>query len=289
VEKALRHVAQTIVLAGYDDPRKTLGSSNLDLPFSRLLTSYRHDDPVPQPQLALPVNTVEAAGIHYQANDARSRAAADLVTTAFFFLLRVGEYTMPRRNARTRTVQFRIQDVTFRDADGTVILNTAPLHVLTAANSVTLFLDNQKNGQRGTTILHTSTGSWFCPVQALARRVASVMAFNVPVSTPLSFVRPGVHVEAKHITSLVRHAASTTNLVAQGYNMRRIGTHSLRASGAMALKLQGEADSTIMKIGRWSGTTYLTYIHSQIGALNAGLAARMAVRIHFVNVGATVR
>jgi hypothetical protein len=57
----------------------------------------------------------------------------------------------------------------------------------------------------------------------------------------------------------------------------------------MALKLQGAVDSTIMKIGRWSGTTYLTYIHSQIGALNAGLAARMAVRIHFVNVGATVR
>jgi hypothetical protein len=49
----------------------------------------------------------------------------------------------------------------------------------------------------------------------------------------------------------------------------------------MALKLKGEADSTIMKIGRWSGTTYLTYILSQSGALNAGLAARMAVRIHF--------
>jgi hypothetical protein len=289
VEKALRHVAQTILLAGYDDPRKTRGSSELDLPFTRLLASYRQTDPVPQPQLALPVNTVEAAGIHYQSNDARTRAAGDLVTAAFFFLLRVGEYTMPRKNVRTRTVQFRVQDVTFRHADGTVILNTAPLAVLAAARSVTLFLDNQKNGQRGTTILHTSTGSWFCPVQALARRVASVMAFDVPMSTPLSFVRPGNHVSAIHITALIRQAAVTTNLVAQGYDMRRIGTHSLRASGAMALKLQGAVDSTIMKIGRWSGTTYLTYIHAQIGALNAGLAARMAVRIHFVNVGATVR
>jgi hypothetical protein len=289
VEKALRYVAQTIVLAGDDDPRKTLGSSDLDLVFSRLLSSYHNEDPVPQPQLALPVNTVEAAGIHYQSNDAQSRAAADLVTTAFFFLLRVGEYTMPRKNVRTRTVQFRVQDVTFRHADGTVLLNTAPLQSLAAASSVTLFLDNQKNGQRGTTILHTRTGSWFCPVQALARRVASVMAFNVPVSTPLSFVRPGVHVAAKNITALVRHAATTTNLVAQGYDLRRIGTHSLRASGAMALKLQGAADSTIMKIGRWSNTTYLTYIHAQIGALNAGLAARMAVRVHFINVGATVR
>jgi hypothetical protein len=57
----------------------------------------------------------------------------------------------------------------------------------------------------------------------------------------------------------------------------------------MALKLQGEADSTIMKIGRWSGTTFLTYIHSQIGAINAGLATRMATRIHFINVGAKGR
>jgi hypothetical protein len=54
----------------------------------------------------------------------------------------------------------------------------------------------------------------------------------------------------------------------------------------MALKLQGEADSTIMKLGRWTALTFLTYIHSQIGALNVGLATRMARRVHFVNVAA---
>ena len=57
----------------------------------------------------------------------------------------------------------------------------------------------------------------------------------------------------------------------------------------MALKLQGVGDSTINKIGRLTGDTWLTYIHSQIGAINAGLAARMALRIHFVNIGATAR
>jgi hypothetical protein len=103
--------------------------------------------------------------------------------------------------------------------------------------------------------------------------VASVMAFKIPMSTPLSFVRPGgSHVSAIHVTALVRQAAVTTKLMAQGYDMRRIDTHSLRASGTMALKLQGAVDLTIMKNGRWSGTTYLTYIHSQIGTLNAGLA-----------------
>jgi hypothetical protein len=36
----------------------------------------------------------------------------------------------------------------------------------------------------------------------------------------------------------------------------------------MALKLQGVDDSLIMKIGQWTGLTFLTYIHAQIGALN---------------------
>jgi hypothetical protein len=77
---------------------------------------------------------------------------------------------------------------------------------------------------------------------------------------------------AAHITTLVHQAVTDTNLVTQGYNFKRIGSHSLRASGAMALKLQGVEDSLIMKIGRWTGLTFLTYIHSQIDALKTGLA-----------------
>ena len=88
--------------------------------------------------------------------------------------------------------------------------------------------------------------------------------------------------------TLVHLACHDTNLVAQGYDLTRVGTHSLRASGAMALKLQGVDDSLIMKIGRWTGLTFLTYIHAQIGALNAGLAQRMAIRVHFVNVASHI-
>jgi hypothetical protein len=263
VKKALRHVAQTLLLEG-----------------------YKEQDPAPKPQLALPVTTIEHAGAYHQApHDALSRATADLTTIAFFFLLRVGEYTMPRRNVRTRTEQFRVQDITFRRND-LVIPNTAPLDQLALAESVTLYfyLDNQKNGQRGATIYHNACPTWFCPVKALARRVSSIMAQGCPLTTALSHVGPGTHVISKTINTLIHRAALETNLVAQGYDLKRIGLHSLRASGAMALKLQGVDDSLIMKIGRWTGLTFLTYIHAQIGALNTGLAQRMAIRIHFVNV-----
>ena len=55
----------------------------------------------------------------------------------------------------------------------------------------------------------------------------------------------------------------------------------------MALKLNGEADSTIKIMGRWSSDTFITYIHSQIGALTAGLSIKMAREreIMFHNVG----
>jgi hypothetical protein len=277
-------VAQTFVLAGYDDPRRTYGSKELDLPFRHLLKGYKEADPPPKPQLALPVVTVERAGAYYQAPHAPlTKATADLVTIGFFFLLRVGEYTMPRRNVRTRTEQFRVQDVTFRQ-DGLVLPNTTPLAQLVLADSVTLYLDNQKNGQRGATIHHTACPTWFCPVKALARRVTSIMSQGCLPATPLSFVTPGTHVLSNHINALIHRAAHETNLVAQGYDLKRVGSHSLRASGAMALKLQGVDDSLIMKIGRWTGLTFLTYIHAQIGALNTGLAQRMATRIHFINV-----
>jgi hypothetical protein len=286
VEKALRHVAQTLLLAGYDDPRRTYGAKELDLPFRHLLKSYKDQDPAPKPQLALPVATVERAAAYCQApHQPLIRATADLVTIAFFFLLRVGEYTMPRRNVRTRTVQFRVQDVIFR-RNGIVLPNSTPLPDLLTADSVTLHLDNQKNGQRGATIHHTACPTSFCPVKALARRVCSIVSQRCDPATPLSYVSPGVHVLSNNIIALVRHAALETNLVAQGYDLKRVGSHSLRASGAMALKLQGVDDSLIMKLGRWTGLTFLTYIHSQIGALNTGLAQRMTHRIHFINVAA---
>jgi hypothetical protein len=284
VEKAMRHVAQTLILARFDDPRRTYGSKELDLPFRHLLKSYKDKDPAPKLQLALPVAAVEYAGASHQAsNTPLTRATADLITTAFFFLLQVGEYAMPKANVRTWTIQFCLQDVTFQ-TNGVVLPHTYPLAQLLLAKSVTLFMDNQKNGQHGATIHHTVCPGWFCPVKALAWRVAAICLQNCPPSTPLSSVQPGIHVVASHITVLIKQATIDTNLISQGYDLQRIGTHSLRASGAMALKLQGVDGLLIMKIGRWTGLTFLTYIHSQIGAFNTGLARRMTTCIHFENV-----
>ena len=74
----------------------------------------------------------------------------------------------------------------------------------------------------------------------------------------------------------VRWGATSDSLLTRGYTI---------AGGAMAMKLSGASDSTIMRVGRWTSLTYLTYIHSQIGALTAGVVWRMSTAFTFQNVG----
>lgn len=248
--------------------------------------AYKDADPAPKPQVALPVDTIRAAAsVGHQPNATKmALAVGDLIIIAFYFLLRVGEYTFPGTRL-TRTVQFRVQDVRFWRKEE-LLPHTATFADLSKADSATLWIDNQKNGQRGDTIHHFKTNNpRFCPVGALARRVSSIRNQGMPESTPLSYVSPGVHVLSKDITKVIRRAAKATNLVKHGYDPKRIGSHSLRASGAMALKLNGYKSTEIMKIGRWRSLTFLTYIHSQIAALNAGMSQKMSRSITFHNVG----
>jgi hypothetical protein len=79
--------------------------------------------------------------------------------------------------------------------------------------------------------------------------------------------------------------ATYDGLMTKGYTLTRIASHSLRAGGGMAMKLSGASDSTIMRVGRWMSLMYLTYIHTQIGALTSGLAWRMSLAFTFQNVG----
>ena len=74
-------------------------------------------------------------------------------------------------------------------------------------------------------------------------------------------------------------------LLEQGYTLARVSSHSLRSGIAMALKLAGESSDTIMRVGRWTSLTYMTYIHAQIGALAKGLAWIMSKHHTFHNVG----
>jgi hypothetical protein len=215
----------------------------------------------------------------------KQNAIADLATVAAFYLLRPGEYTMGATTRRTRTVQFRRQDIRIWH-QGRTLPHDAPAHVLLQADAATLTIDNQKNSQRGATIHHTACrDQTFCPVRALVRIILRVRQLSVDPCVPISLFAVDQHVTANDITKAIRVAAASTNLFRAGYTLDRISAHSLRASGAMALKLAGHDEATIKKIGRWSSSTWLKYIHAQIATLTAGLSEQMAVERVFVNVG----
>jgi hypothetical protein len=87
------------------------------------------------------------------------KAVGDLCLVAFYYLLRVGEYTgKPTRNETKQTQQFKVRDVTFfkKDRSGRLrqLRRNAPAHLIMSADSATLKLDNQKKWMERR--LHTS-------------------------------------------------------------------------------------------------------------------------------------
>ncbi len=61
-------------------------------------------------------------------------------------------------------------------------------------------------------------------------------------------------------------------------------TGQTAGQGAMALKLSGKNDTTIQKYGRWSSTTFLDYIHTQIAHLSKSISTKMSTKFTFTNI-----
>jgi hypothetical protein len=284
----LRHVSQKLVLDGHPDPRRASPAQHaLDLPIARLLKKYGDEDPPPEPKLAIPISTITAISEKYWWTP-HLEAVADLVVIAFFYLLRVGEYTSPvsvRHNKRT--IPLRDCDKRLWTKDGLLIPHNAGLKALLQADSATICIAHTKNGTKGAVVHHSRGRGSICPVAALARRVANIQAGPARGNINLVYTTCGriSRVTDRDIGLAVRWGAAADQLLARGYTMDRVSSHSLRAGGAMAMKLSGASDSTIMRVGRWSSLTYLTYIHSQIGALTAGVAWKMSTAFRFQNVG----
>ena len=93
-------------------------------------------------------------------------------------------------------------------------------------------------------------------------------------------------IEAYHIIKMVHDTTKQLKLHQQAINHDLVGTQSLRAGGAMALKLNGYNDTTIMKMGRWTSLIFLQYIHNQISHLLMDIAKKMSIPLPFVNVAA---
>ena len=222
------------------------------------------------------------------------RAMGDLVMVAFYYLLRVGEYTIKgTRNDTKQTVQFKLEDVSFfkKNTAGKLccLPRNAPDHMIMAADGATLKLDNQKNGWKGVCVYHEANGDMIhCPVRALGRRVRHIRAGNGHGKTFLSayFVKNRrFDVTAENVSKALKGAARALAYpTTKGIPIERINTHSLRSGGANALALSGYTDTQIQKMGRWRGATFKEYIREELAVYSENMSRDMRMKFGFVNI-----
>jgi hypothetical protein len=187
VERALRECAQLMVAQGLEDPQKTDPANHcLARSITTYITSCKNDDPPALPQQAIPSSVIRWIATNMGCSQQpRTTLTAHLIVLAFFFLLRVGEYT-PSWEKR-RTIPLRKKDIQIWRA-GTIIPNDSPLSVLATADAVTICLENQKNGHKNAVHHHTSPNDAnLNPVKSAAFLVHALK--NLPETTPVgSFV-----------------------------------------------------------------------------------------------------
>eukprot|EP00957_Ditylum_brightwellii_P203471 15334748-Ditylum_brightwellii.AAC.1 len=102
-------------------------------------------------------------------------------------------------------------------------------------------------------IIHlTSIKTDHCLIKALACRINHILQHGGREDAPLCAYyhdHQFKHVTPEHLVILLRATVKSHKLHEASIDPDLIGAHSIRAGGAMSLKLQGEADTTIMKHG----------------------------------------
>ena len=234
-----------------------------------------------------------ADALHFLAT-AREKAVGDWSLIAYYYLLRIGEYTVKKsRNYSKQTRQFKMEDVTFfnKDKGGRVrkLAWDAPDDEIMGACSATLKLDNQKNGYKNVCVHHHDNGEVVnSPSKALGRRYCHIRAHTKDMSTWLSaYWVDGVRgdINNEDISSALKWAATRLDYPgSRGVPISRIDTHSLRIGGACALALAGYSDTQIQKMGRWRSATFKEYVREELHCYAEGMSASMKKLFGFVNI-----
>lgn len=202
------------------------------------------------------------------------RAAGNLIATAYFFLMRPGEYC----NA-PEAHPFRFQDVSF--AVGTRLLNsrTSPEASLLAADSVVITYNDQKNANRGEKVGQGRSGDPnLCPVIAAARLIIHLRRNAAPDDTPIYTYYSQYRANPKKVASATIADVMRRSARMLGYPddiVRNIHARALRATGASALLLSQIDTNLIRLLGRWKSDAMLLYLHAQTAGITHNFAQRM--------------
>ena len=296
VTTALAAIGKKISVEFEINPLKVPGSKSYNPRIQQMLDGFAKEDPATKKKLPIEVdipNYVAELGRAKEASEL-AKAVGDLTLIAFYYLLRVGEYTKKRkRNSSKQTRQFKLQDCRFfkRDEKGRLrqLPRDATDEEIMSAEMVPLKLDNQKNGWKGVCInQHWNGEDYLDGTRAVARRYCHIRQHTSDMTTFLSaYWVDGIRhdVTDEDIRASVKMAAAVLNYPElRGIPVERVDTHSLRSGGANALALAGYTETQIQKMGRWKGATFKEYISDQLHCFAAGMSKSMSQQFGFVNI-----
>jgi hypothetical protein len=169
VEDTLRAIGQTFARLGSPDIRKD-AFGDIDFRVGRQTRAYKKEDSPPKRVKPIPILilTLILAQAYGRTRDDGSIAIADMITIAFFYLLRPGEYT----GTTSDDAAFRVEDIVLYIQDRRLNSMTDTPSKLAAVDSVAYIFTTQKNGRRGEKLVHGKSGDGLCcPVKATARRL----------------------------------------------------------------------------------------------------------------------
>jgi hypothetical protein len=201
------------------------------------------------------------AGIPCTNNSAQA-ASAKLAIMAFFFAMRSCEYTTFRDPGRTKTLD--VAHVLFCDSRKQIIPQDCDV---ADAVYVTVTFVDQKNGDKMDMRTQRRTGDKIlCPVLRLHSLISRIRQ-TVPGHAINTVHLAGTTVAITN-SFLLKQIRYTCRICGDhktfGFYSTKIGTHSLRSGGAMALFLNNHLVHKIMIFGRWSSDAFLVYIRPQV-------------------------
>jgi hypothetical protein len=272
-EDALRAISKAFARVGSPDVRKNI-YGDIDFRIQRQIRAYKREDSPPKREKPMPIFIILyilAQAYCIVCHD-DTHAIVDMVTIAFFFLVRPGEYT----GTTSDDTPFRLQDVHLYIGIrrlNTMLCTDAEIN---GATSVSYTFTTQKNGIRNEKIIYGLSGtSLCCPVRATCRRIKYLRRNGAKRNVPIASIyirNRRTTIKAQQLTETIQHAM-TVNFYGTVISADKVSARSLRAGGAMAL-LWGKLDMNLIRIlGRSDAMT--RYLHMQAQPIVQHFVAKM--------------
>ena len=272
VKRAIGNVSQGFRTAGFPDPRLDV-DGNLCVRLQQIYRGFESSDPKKKHQKAIPLKVLKVAlRLAKDSGDNFSLSIAHLAIGAYLFAMRSCEYTKTCFNEESkRTNILRLKNIRFFIRRQLIPHGDKRIF---QADRVTITFEWQKNREQDESVsMHSCKQGHqheFNPVFIWALIVSRVQEY--PGDDNVSERR----VNTVYVGHQVREITSSQNrtklrsAVAQigeeqlGFTAEEIGCHSLRSGAAMAMKVAGVLEFTIMIIGRWKSLAFLDYIRKQV-------------------------